>query len=945
MRLKIIKLARTLLNILIGIGTFFLFAMMLVVNAEVDGGVFTNEGNGSYIVFGTATFTKMIDGVATTVTEEGPSFINTVVYYNRSFFSSVGSIVNIIVYVISAGVFIYAIVNLILCIKRRRGKAALLSPIFMMIQMFGCVWFTGVTIISTYIHQGTIFALTIFGYMHVFATFLTIPMNVIFDILYDNAVKKFNEEKLHEKFKDTAYQDTNDTTVPNRANRNNVPVRANGTNGIPVGNNGQEIFLNISLSDLPGMQNLQASNYSTPRQFANANVTPSNNQPQMANAADSNGNNNSGPQMARASDRPAGPRLVSNDDKVNSILAPTSVHAPGRGQRNAGRDALAELEAKEKHNTAADIRFARRNNAVKNDDDDDEKETEAKKPEINSQVDLAAFGIDVTTIKTEEDYKAALEKILSGNLQPILKEEEDDIPDPNENELDYELQQIEDSDLTDDEVRELKLIIGDPSNMTFIEKFQAADEDLRKKYLKLRKILLSSKEKRLESRITRYFDTYRWHNRIVARITIQGKTIKLFLALDPKDYEGKRISISNESSKLIYHAVPTLIRVRTDLSYKNAKKLISDLLGKRENDMYEPPVVEFKEKKVDLDYKPVTEEPKLEEKPVEEEKKQEVSNEETSSEVTSEKETLEPKPEENGETLETSSEENKENTSSEETNEESESKENASVNEETSSVDEGEESKDENEESTSDESAEESIDNDEAEEFDVEFDEFGNEIKHDELMDDSQEEVNEFEEETDKQNSESDEEVNEELDDDEDSDDESSDEDGDDEEDGVPTKKPLFAPRDPNAPVIPRKTFAEKIVEAEDPELPAHYNELKNYLCSFGVNGRISKSNESFRFKKELYCKITVQGKTLKVFLALNPEEYAHTKIPVTDMSHKHAYAEVPCLIKVRSNLSLKRAKQLIDDMMAKKGLLQKNTNTLDYVELLSIGLNHESKY
>ena len=666
---------------------------------------------------------------------------------------------------------------------------------------------------------------------------------------------------------------------------------------------------------------------------------------------------------------------------MNSLLAPSKVHAPAarHSQRNLGREALEAMSSKEIRQptrSESGISFART--------EKDEAASSAAK-DLSKNVDLSAFGINIDDIKTEEDYKAALEKILGGGLSKPVVEEEEEI-EPDENDLDYELQQVEDSDLNDDEIRELKLIIGDPSNMTFIEKFEKADEDIRKKYLKLRYILLSSKEKRLFSRITRYFDSYYYRGRIVARITIQGKTIKLFLALNPKDYSNTKFSISDESSKLIYRSVPTLIRVRTDMSYAKGKKLISDMLNKKDSDMYEAPEVKFEEKKVDLNPKPIVTEEPVKVEPVKEEPKVE--------EVV----TQSPQVEQVQESKPTITEEVKE--ESVEVSQPVEEPKEESVKETKEETNNSNEPTDYNKNRSDDDYDDEpvnriafkskSIDellygtrrpsrDDNVKEFNIEYDDDGNEIRVDEdgnRVDENgnpikePEEVkptqeiksNELEEEyaddtfddidveDDKENEDSysdsetyeddSEDANEDdSDEDDEEDSESSDEDSDEEVVSKP-KNPFggFPKGDGTSPAAPRKSFAEKIVYGEE-STKQQYSELKSLLISYGMKSRVARSNETFRFKKELFVKITVQGKSLKVFLALNPEDYFDSKFPLKDMSYKSSYAQVPVMIKVRSNLSFKRAKILVEELMAKKGILQGIYTDINYAELLEIGL------
>ncbi len=122
---------------------------------------------------------------------------------------------------------------------------------------------------------------------------------------------------------------------------------------------------------------------------------------------------------------------------------------------------------------------------------------------------------------------------------------------------------------------------------------------------------------------------------------------------------------------------------------------------------------------------------------------------------------------------------------------------------------------------------------------------------------------------------------------------------------------------------IVRIPFHERMAKA-DPMILAHYDELKNYILSYQVKSRISNTGDMFRLHKEEFVKITIAGKSLKLYLALNPEDYKDSPIPVDDASDKKIYKQIPLVFKVKSDLSLKRAKKLVDDLMAKKSLLQK---------------------
>lgn len=132
--------------------------------------------------------------------------------------------------------------------------------------------------------------------------------------------------------------------------------------------------------------------------------------------------------------------------------------------------------------------------------------------------------------------------------------------------------------------------------------------------------------------------------------------------------------------------------------------------------------------------------------------------------------------------------------------------------------------------------------------------------------------------------------------------------------------------------VIIRIPFEERMQVASK-ELLDNYNELKNYILAFGVKSRISNSGDTFRLHTETYVKITIAGKGLKLYYALDPKTYADTTIPVGDVGHKGIYTEIPAVFKVKSPLSVKRAKLLVDDVMAKKGLVQGEVENVDYAK------------
>ena len=134
-------------------------------------------------------------------------------------------------------------------------------------------------------------------------------------------------------------------------------------------------------------------------------------------------------------------------------------------------------------------------------------------------------------------------------------------------------------------------------------------------------------------------------------------------------------------------------------------------------------------------------------------------------------------------------------------------------------------------------------------------------------------------------------------------------------------------------PII-RIPFQVRMMNADE-EMKKNYNELKNEILSYGVNSRVSNSGDAFRLHRKTYVKLTIAGLSLKLYFALNPEDYKDSTIPVQDAGHKGIYAEIPLVFKVKSGLSMRRCKELIQTVMEKDGLEQGPIEDIDWVEKL----------
>ena len=138
---------------------------------------------------------------------------------------------------------------------------------------------------------------------------------------------------------------------------------------------------------------------------------------------------------------------------------------------------------------------------------------------------------------------------------------------------------------------------------------------------------------------------------------------------------------------------------------------------------------------------------------------------------------------------------------------------------------------------------------------------------------------------------------------------------------------------------INKVDFDEK-VEKASPDLKRHYNEIKNVIMKYrNVHSRISKAGDSFRCKGQKYVYMTIVGKTLKVYLALDPFSIDQNVYHHRDVSNKKKYQVTPTLLRVKSELSVKKTIKLIEVMFEDNMIdVKKKVEEKDYVqELLDI--------
>lgn len=142
------------------------------------------------------------------------------------------------------------------------------------------------------------------------------------------------------------------------------------------------------------------------------------------------------------------------------------------------------------------------------------------------------------------------------------------------------------------------------------------------------------------------------------------------------------------------------------------------------------------------------------------------------------------------------------------------------------------------------------------------------------------------------------------------------------------------------------RSFTAKYIQSSD-EVKQWYIHIKNELLSYKkVTDRMSWKRESFRFGRETLARLSIKGKTLCLYLALDPKKYADSKYAIEDVSEIAYYADTPCLYRIRSDRRENYSEELIADVMKLKNTPKTERPSEDYylpyegiVELIDKGL------
>ncbi|MBQ8146963.1 MAG: hypothetical protein IJ039_09285, partial [Clostridia bacterium] len=128
------------------------------------------------------------------------------------------------------------------------------------------------------------------------------------------------------------------------------------------------------------------------------------------------------------------------------------------------------------------------------------------------------------------------------------------------------------------------------------------------------------------------------------------------------------------------------------------------------------------------------------------------------------------------------------------------------------------------------------------------------------------------------------------------------------------------------------RSFTANLIQSEE-TVKDYYSELKNHILSYkGVKSRISWKFDSYNRGRDQLFKMKLRGKTICLYCALDPNEFDQSKYHHEAINAK-IFEDVPMLVKIKSGLGLRKAKELVDFVMAKFEIEKdEKAKTVDYV-------------
>ncbi len=130
------------------------------------------------------------------------------------------------------------------------------------------------------------------------------------------------------------------------------------------------------------------------------------------------------------------------------------------------------------------------------------------------------------------------------------------------------------------------------------------------------------------------------------------------------------------------------------------------------------------------------------------------------------------------------------------------------------------------------------------------------------------------------------------------------------------------------------RSFIARIIQSSD-EVKRYYGQIKNAMLAYRkVNSSVAWGAERFNKGRETIAKLKIRGKTLCLYLNLDPNDYKTSVYHQVDVSDNKSMHGTPMMVKIKSPLGVKKAIRLIDDMLAKRNGEKRAIQERDYAAM-----------
>ncbi len=130
------------------------------------------------------------------------------------------------------------------------------------------------------------------------------------------------------------------------------------------------------------------------------------------------------------------------------------------------------------------------------------------------------------------------------------------------------------------------------------------------------------------------------------------------------------------------------------------------------------------------------------------------------------------------------------------------------------------------------------------------------------------------------------------------------------------------------------RSFIARIIQGTD-EQKNFYGQVKTALLSYKkVNSNIAWGAERFNKGRETIARFKIRGKTLCLYLALDPKEFEYSVYHQVDVSDNKSMHGTPMMVKIKSPRGVKKAIRLIDAMLAKRDGVKRTIAERDYAAM-----------